>query len=90
MADLKGHVTKKYGALLAETWQDDLRRGFEELFRGLRTGGTLVFKFADEAADFEKVLDLAPELPLFGTRTKQSKQIKTRWFGFHKEADHAE
>jgi SAM-dependent methyltransferase len=84
MADLKGHVTKKYGALHAETWQDDLRRGFLELFRVLRPGGTLVFKFADNAADFETVLELAPEPPLFGTRTKQSKQIETRWFVFHK------
>jgi SAM-dependent methyltransferase len=84
MADLKGHVTKKYGALHAETWQDDIRRGFEELFRVLRPAGTLIFKFADEAADFETVLELAPEPPLFGTRTKQSKQIETRWFVFHK------
>ena len=85
MADLKGHVTKKYGALHAETWQDDIRRGFNEFFRVLRPGGTLVFKFADEAADFERVLELAPEPPLFGTRTKQSKQVETRWFVFHKD-----
>jgi len=43
-----------------------------------------VFKFADGPADFETVLKLAPEPPLFGTRTKQSKQIETRWFVFYK------
>jgi len=86
MAELKGHVTRKYGALHAETWQDDLRRGFEELFRVLRPGGTLVFKFADIAADFEDVLKLAPEPPLFGTRTKKSNH-ETRWFVFRKRRE---
>jgi SAM-dependent methyltransferase len=83
MESLKGHVTKKYGALHAETWQDDLRQGFAELFRVLRPGGTLVFKFADNAADFEEVLRLAPEPPLFGTRTKKT-NTENRFFVFRK------
>jgi len=83
MESLKGHMTKKYGALHAETWQDDLRRGFLELFRVLRPGGSLVFKFADNAADFEEVLRLAPEPPLFGTRTKKT-NTENRFFVFHK------
>ena len=89
MESLKGHVTKKYGALHAETWQDDLRRGFIELFRVLRPGGTLVFKFADNAADFEEVLRLAPEPPLFGTRTKKT-NTENRFFVFHKPRDGGE
>jgi len=84
--DLKGYVTKAYGALHAETWQNDLRRGFEELWRVLKPGGTLVFKFADNAADFRDVLDLAPVEPLYGTTTKKQ-NAETRWFLFYKERE---
>ena len=83
MDQLKGILTKKYGALHAETWQADLEAGFDELFRVLSRGGTLIFKFADNAADFEDVLELAPRDPLFGTTTKKN-NTETRWFVFHK------
>jgi SAM-dependent methyltransferase len=84
METLTGVMTKKYGCLHAETWQDDLRRGFDELFRVLSPGGTLVFKFADMDTDFSTVLDLAPKEPLFGTTTKNKKNHETRWFVFYK------
>lgn len=84
MEKLTGHVTKKYGALHAETWQSDLRAGFEELWRVLNPAGTLVFKFADIDVDFRDVLDLAPVAPLFGTTTKKTTNMETRWFVFHK------
>lgn len=84
METLTGVMTKKYGSLHAETWQDDLRRGFEELFRVLKPGGTLVFKFADVDVEFDNVLELAPEPPLFGTTTKNSTNHVTRWFVFYK------
>jgi SAM-dependent methyltransferase len=83
METLRGVVTRQYGALHAETWQSDLERGFEELFRVLRPGGTLVFKFADESADFKTVLSLAPIDPLFGT-TVTNGNVETRWFVFYK------
>jgi len=83
MNQLKGIITKKYGALRAETWQADLKAGFDELWRVLKPGGTLVFKFADNAADFKTVLDLAPVDPLFGTTTKKN-NTETRWFVFYK------
>lgn len=86
METLTGVMTKKYGCLHAETWQDDLRRGFEELFRVLAPGGTLVFKFSDVDVDFETVLELAPMEPLFGTNTKNLTNHVTRWFVFYKEA----
>jgi hypothetical protein len=83
MQTLRGIVTRKYGALHAETWQEDLRAGFRELWRVLKPGGTLVFKFADEAADFDTVLDLAPTDPLFGTSVNDG-TVETRWFVFYK------
>lgn len=87
MEKLSGHVQKQYGALHAETWQADLRDGFEELWRVLRPGGTLVFKFADRAVDFRKVLDLAPTEPLLGTRTSKNDKCENRWFVFYKPED---
>ena len=84
MEALNGAVQRKYGALEAETWQADLRAGFEELFRVLRAGGTLCFKFADNAADWQEVLELAPRAPLFGTTNTKRTGVETRWFVFRK------
>jgi SAM-dependent methyltransferase len=87
MAQLSGHVIKKYGALRAETWQADLKAGFEELWRVLAPGGVLVFKFADNDVDFRDVLELAPVDPLFGTTTKKNSTVENRWFVFYKRGD---
>ena len=84
MKNLSGIATRKWGALHAETWQSDLRRGFAELWRVLKPGGTMILKFADESADFEEVLSLAPEPPLFGTSSTNG-TVETRWFVFYKE-----
>lgn len=86
MSQLKGYVTEKYGALHAETWQSDLEEGFNELWRVLRPGGTLIFKFANNTVNFEQVLELAPVDPLFGTTSQQSR-FETRWFCFYKPED---
>lgn len=83
MQSLNGIMVRKYGALHAETWQSDLKQGFEELWRVLKPGGTLCFKFADEAAEFSDVLDLFPRDPLFGTTTNMNR-TETRWFVFYK------
>jgi len=90
MQTLTGVMTKKYGALKAETWQSDLRQGFSELFRVLKPGGTLVFKFSDESVDFRTVVDLAPQPPLFGTTVRGGgSSVETRWFVFYKPQDTA-
>jgi Methyltransferase domain. len=86
MKNLSGYIDKSYGALHAETWQADLRNGFEELFRVLEDRGVLIFKFANRAADFREVLDLAPTDPLFGTMTDQDSNCENRFFVFQKNA----
>jgi len=84
MESLAGAVQRKYGALEAETWQADLKAGFDELWRVLRSGGTLAFKFADNAASWNEVLDLAPKDPMFGTTNSKRTGVETRWFVFYK------
>jgi len=86
MKTLHGVSHRKWGCLHAETWQEDLRSGFTELWRVLSVGGTLVFKFADESADFKEVLSLAPTDPLFGTSVRDHTS-ETRWFVFYKTGD---
>ncbi len=83
MNKLTGVTTRKWGCLHAETWQEDLQSGFNELWRVLKAGGTLVFKFNNESADFKEVLKQAPTDPLFGTSTKDG-TVETRWFVFYK------
>lgn len=84
MESLQGAVQKKYGALEAETWQEDIEAGFDELWRVLSPGGTLAFKFADNAVSWTEVLSLAPTEPLFGTTNSKRTGVETRWFVFYK------
>jgi SAM-dependent methyltransferase len=77
-----GYMTLKYGALPPETEQEDLRRGFEECWRVLAPGGTLVFKWAGE---LDRVRPHFPGEPIVGTRShRQASGLKTRWFVFYK------
>lgn len=86
MDSITGVMNRQYGALHAETWQSDIRAGFEELWRVLSPAGTLVFKFAENQIPFDDILSLAPAEPLFGTTTKNTKNgVHTRWFVFYKE-----
>jgi len=81
MTRLSGSVERKYGALHAETWQRDLTDAFAELWRVVRTDGTVAFKFSDQQLDFDSVVSLTPSPPLVGTTTKKQ-NTETRWFLF--------
>ncbi len=75
-------MNKKYGSLNSETWEDDLKRGFNDLWRVLDDYGTLVFKWSESSITTRKVLSLFPEDPLYGHPT--AKSGKTKWFCFVK------
>ena len=81
-------LVKKYGGLHPETWQDDFKKGFNELWRCLEDYGVLIFKFNDISISFEKVLKQFPVSPLFGSKGYETKKNKkgteTRWFTFMK------
>ena len=84
METISGIIETKYGALHAETWQADLRVAFDELWRVLRSGGTLTMKWNDAMRESGNVLEQLPETPLYGTNTAKP-DTKTRWWVFHKE-----
>jgi len=90
MDNLSGIMREKYGALDKETWQDDLRSAFNELWRVLKPNGALVLKFCDVNAPFEEVLSLAPVPPMFGTTTKVKSDNQTRFFVFFKPCENEE
>jgi hypothetical protein len=76
-------MKKKYGCLNAETWQYDLRKGFEECWRVLDTYGTLIFKWSETEIPLQKVLKLFKQKPILGHPTIN----KTIWCVFFKGED---
>lgn len=80
-AGAKSWVAQKYG-VLGQSWRDDLRKGFEECFRVLKTNGTLVFKWSEVQIKVKDILALTPYKPLYGHTT--NKHRGTHWFTFIK------
>lgn len=76
-----GWMQTKYGSLGC-AWRDDLRLGFSECFRVLKTGGTLILKWSEAEIKLSAVLALTPQPPLFGHRT--GKTQGTHWVAFLK------
>jgi SAM-dependent methyltransferase len=79
-----GWLGVKYGFLNKETWRDDIRAGFAECFRVLRTGGVLIFKWAETDIKVSELLQLTEQRPLVGH--KSGKQMGTHWITFIKES----
>lgn len=77
----KSWQAKKYGKL-PQDWEDELRQGFKECFRVLKTNGTLVFKWSEVQIPLSKVLPLVEVHPLFGDRRSGSKG--SQWVIFMK------
>ena len=75
-------MTKQYGCLIAETWQSDIKRAFNECWRVLEDYGVLIFKWNDASIKQNKVLEIIGKQPLFG-HPNQSK-IPTHGFCFMK------
>lgn len=77
-----GFITTKYG-FLGEDWEEDTKKGFNELWRILDNYGVLIFKYADLSISVKDMLALFPIDPLFGTKTKKGVN-NTYWFCFMK------
>ena len=72
-----------YGSLDAENWQDDLRKGFNECYRVLKKGGTLIFKWNEVNIPLSSILEIFNKKPLYGHRS--GKTMKTHWVAFLKD-----
>lgn len=73
-------MAQKYGRL-NETWQQDIKQGFDECMRVLKPNGTLIFKWNEHQIPVNKIIALLGESPLFGHPTRHSKTI---WMAFMK------
>lgn len=74
-------MAKKYG-VLGETWQDDLKKGFDECLRVLEQDGILIFKWNERDIKISEIIRLFEQQPLFGHTTKAGGH--TIWMCFMK------
>ena len=74
-------MRKQYGSL-DEGWQDQIKAGFKECMRVLKTNGTLIFKWSDVQVSTRELLEIIGEEPLFGHRS--GKKMNTHWMCFMK------
>lgn len=80
-AGSKSWLAAKYGTL-GDNWRNDLRAGFQECFRVLRTHGTLIFKWNETQVKIREILPLSPVAPLFGNTS--GRKAGTHWIVFMK------
>lgn len=78
-------LAQKYGKLEKVTWQADLKKGFSECFRVLKTDGVLIFKWNEVQISVTEILKLTDQSPLFGH--KSGKRANTHWICFMKEVE---
>ncbi|MCH5202737.1 MAG: methyltransferase domain-containing protein [Oscillospiraceae bacterium] len=62
----KSWLAKKYGRLHPDTYKEDLKQGFTECFRILKSNGILVFKWNETDVKTNEIIELSPTPPLFG------------------------
>jgi hypothetical protein len=77
-------MAKKYGRL-TKSWREDLAKGFNECWRVLDFGGTLIFKWSETQIKLKEILSCFPQQPLFGHTTTQN--LQTHWIVFFKRAN---
>ena len=73
-------MAKKYGKLNA-TWEEDIKKGFDECMRVLDDYGTLIFKWNENQIPVSKIISVIGQTPLFGHPTRHA---KTHWMCFIK------
>lgn len=80
-AGKKSWLRAKYG-VLSESWEGDIKLGFQECFRVLKVNGILIFKWSETQIKVSQILKLTDHKPLFGHHS--GKKGGTHWFTFMK------
>ncbi|UIS74595.1 putative methyltransferase [Morganella phage Mecenats66] len=81
-AGKNGWMFKKYGVLNKARWREDLKAGFAEAFRVLKTNGTLVFKWNSTHIQMRQITAILDEIPTVYQRI--GKNDNTHWMVFFK------
>jgi hypothetical protein len=76
-------LTIPYGHLNKDTWKDDIRKGFQEGWRILKQGGTMIMKWNEMNISRKNLLKILPQNPIYGHPPKSKN--KTHWMIFYKE-----
>ena len=74
-------MAKKYG-VLEETWRDDIKKGFNECMRVLKTDGVLIFKWSELQISTTEIIEVIGQKPLIGHIS--GKRSNTHWMVFMK------
>jgi len=77
-------VVRDYGGLQAETWQSDIKKASQELWRLLADYGVLVFKWNDHQFKSTNVESLFPSVPIVKQTTTNGTSSSTFWYCFMK------
>lgn len=75
----KSWLALKYGKL-GENWKNDLKQGFNECWRVLDNGGTLLFKWNETDIKVGEMIKLFEKKPILF-----NKRDKTHWIVYFKE-----
>lgn len=82
-AGQKSYMRLKYGQL-GQSWQSDIKQGFSECWRVLKTSGTLIFKWSESQIPLSQIMPLMPSSPLFGNKGRGRTKPQTHWIVFFK------
>lgn len=74
----KSWLALKYGKL-ENSWKEDIKKGFSECFRVLKSNGVLIFKWNERDISLKSILELSDEKPLLKWRNDM-----THWVIFIK------
>lgn len=75
-------LAKKYGKLDKNTWEEEIKQGFNECMRVLKPNGVLIFKWNETDIPVSKIVFVIGKEPLFGH--KVGRLNKTHWMCFMK------
>ena len=80
--DANCNMIVDYGNLSKDTWRNDLKIAFKQLFRILKPNGVFILKWNECNKPIDNIIKLCPYRALFGTRTGLNN--KNIWLTFVK------